>query len=105
MILKMLIENECNNTDLCKEHGMSLYIETQGKKLLFDTGASGAFLDNVAKMGMDIQGIDDVIISHAHSDHSGGLPGFLEVNKKAPVFISDRAKRDYYIKLTGYPLD
>ena len=99
MIIKMLIENECENTDLHKEHGISLYIETEGKKLLFDTGRSGAFVDNAAKIGIDVGKIDNVIISHAHSDHGGGLLRFSQVNKHAPVYISDKAQREYYIKL------
>ncbi len=99
MILKMLIENENDNTDLQKEHGMSMYIETDGKKLLFDTGISGAFMDNAAKMCIDIGDIDNVFISHSHSDHGGGLLRFLQVNKKAAVYMSDKAKREYFIKL------
>ncbi len=99
MILKMLIENECKNKDMHKEHGLSLFIEVQGKKLLFDTGASGAFVDNAIRMGINVEDIDNLIISHAHSDHGGGLLRFLQVNKKASVFISDKAKREYYFKL------
>lgn len=109
MILKMLIENECKNKEMRKEHGLSLFIEVQGKKLLFDTGASGAFIDNAAKMDVDVGEIDNVIISHGHSDHGGGLLRFLRNNRHAVVHISDKAKREYYIKLllikanTGIP--
>ncbi|MDF2989167.1 MAG: metal dependent hydrolase, partial [Eubacterium sp.] len=99
MILKMLIENECENTDMRREHGLSLLIEMQGKTLLFDTGASGDFVDNAVKMGVNVEDIDTVIISHAHSDHGGGLHRFLKLNKKAAVYISDKAKREYYFKL------
>ena len=38
MKLHMLIENESNISGLVKEHGISLYIEFMGTKLLFDTG-------------------------------------------------------------------
>lgn len=99
MKLRMLIENESEREDLCKEHGICLHIEMQGKKLLFDTGASGKFMDNAKKMGVDIGDIDKVIISHAHSDHCGGLLGFLDTNKKAPVYMSIKARREYYINM------
>ena len=98
MKLKMLIENKSNNQDLHKEHGIALYIETQEKKLLFDTGESGAFMDNAVKMGVDVNSINDIILSHAHSDHCGGLPRLLKVNNTAPVYISDKARREYYYK-------
>lgn len=99
MKLKMLIENKSEQMDLREEHGISLHIETDGKKFLFDTGASGAFIDNAKKMGVDIKDVDKLIISHAHSDHCGGLLRFLDINKKAPLYISDKAKREYYISI------
>lgn len=99
MFLKMLIENECEYTGMRKEHGLSIYIEFQGSKILFDTGATGSFADNAAKMGISVKDVDKLIISHAHSDHSGGLSRFLELNGKAPVYISRGATQDYYVKL------
>jgi Metal-dependent hydrolases of the beta-lactamase superfamily II len=99
MILKMLIENECSDKDLRKEHGLSLYLENQGRRLLFDTGASSAFIGNAGKMGINIDDIDHVVISHAHSDHGGGLLKFLESNSKASVFISDKSRNEFYFKM------
>lgn len=55
------------------EHGLSLYIEFQGKKILFDTGQSGAFIKNAEKLGKTITGIDYLTVSHGHYDHSGGV--------------------------------
>lgn len=96
MILRMLIENESNTAKFDKEHGISLLIEFQGRKLLFDTGASGTFVDNAIKMGIDIRDVDTVILSHAHSDHSGGLPRFLGINSHAPVYVSEKSRLEYY---------
>lgn len=40
-----LIENNSDdNGQLLYEHGLSLYIETDGKNILFDTGESGNFI-------------------------------------------------------------
>lgn len=55
------------------EHGFSAYIEAEGKRILFDTGYSGAFLQNAAKMGIDLFDLDYIVLSHGHFDHTGGL--------------------------------
>lgn len=109
MLLKMLIENETQNTlpnghgsaALRHEHGLSLYIETEGARLLLDTGASGAFVENAARMGVDLAAIDMAVMSHAHVDHTGGLPAFLSANSKAPVYISDKAAKEYSIRVSS----
>jgi len=81
-----LIENHVNSPGLVAEHGLSLYIDTGNKKILFDTGQSGLFIQNAQKLGIDIREIDLLVISHGHYDHTGGLYQFLEVNKKATVY-------------------
>jgi 7,8-dihydropterin-6-yl-methyl-4-(beta-D-ribofuranosyl)aminobenzene 5'-phosphate synthase len=61
------------------EHGLAILIETEGKRLLFDTGQSGTvLLRNLGLLGVDPGTIDALAISHAHYDHTGGLPALLE---------------------------
>jgi 7,8-dihydropterin-6-yl-methyl-4-(beta-D-ribofuranosyl)aminobenzene 5'-phosphate synthase len=55
------------------EPGLSFLIETEGKKILFDTGYSDLFLQNAGKMGISLLDLDMVVLSHGHLDHSGGL--------------------------------
>lgn len=55
------------------EHGLSFYIEGDQKKILFDTGASNIFLKNAEKLGLDLDSIDMVVLSHGHFDHGDGL--------------------------------
>ena len=44
MIIKVLVENTSISKDFGSEHGLSLYIETKDKKILFDVGASDLYL-------------------------------------------------------------
>ena len=61
------------------EPGVSYFIETGGKKILFDTGYSGGFIDNALKMGINPASIDTLVLSHGHIDHTGGLEPLLRL--------------------------
>jgi len=76
-----LIENSADEgSGLECEHGLSFFIEKDGKKILFDTGQTGKFLNNAAKLGVDLSYLDYVVISHGHYDHSGGFTSLAEVS-------------------------
>jgi 7,8-dihydropterin-6-yl-methyl-4-(beta-D-ribofuranosyl)aminobenzene 5'-phosphate synthase len=78
MKITTLIENKnTENPELISEHGLSLFIEKNGKKILFDTGSSGIFTENARKLSIDISAVDLTIISHGHYDHGGGLKAFF----------------------------
>ncbi len=78
-----LIENmEDDHGELVAEHGLSLYIEFDSKKILFDTGQTGAFVDNAKKCNKSLEDLDYVIMSHGHYDHSGGFRRLLSIMGK-----------------------
>lgn len=93
MIIVTLIENLTYKQGLVAEHGLSLYLETDNKKILFDTGQSGLFMQNAEKLGIHIENIDSLVLSHGHYDHTGGLYPFLQKNTKAKVY----AKNEIFI--------
>lgn len=101
MKIVTLIENEISEDQvkLKTESGLSLYVETGNKKILFDTGSSGAFAENADRLGVDISKVDMVIVSHAHYDHTGGLEKFFQLNSFAKVYINEQAKGSYFYKL------
>lgn len=88
MKITCLVENTCYNENLECEHGLSLFIETEKAKILFDMGQTDLFYKNALKLGIDIADVDFAVLSHGHYDHGGGLKKFLEVNKTAPVYIN-----------------
>lgn len=89
MVIKVLVDNRTlEESDLVCEHGLSLYVECDGAAFLVDTGASGAFLKNACAMGTDVAAVDFCLISHGHSDHSGGLRHFLELDSRAKIILS-----------------
>lgn len=96
MKLVTLIEDTCAHPECCSEHGLSVYIETGNHKILMDTGATNAFIGNAAKLSVDLEKVDTVIISHGHYDHAGGLLAFCEINKNAQIYMQRTATRDFY---------
>lgn len=96
MKIVTLVENTTLRSDLCCEHGLSLYIETGKYKLLFDAGQSDAFAKNADILGVDLASVDFAILSHGHYDHGGGLPHFLARNHHAPVYLSCHAFEPHY---------
>ena len=78
------------------EHGLSFYIETKKHKLLLDTGATAAFIDNAKALGIDLTKVDAVIISHGHYDHTGGLLAFAKINPNAKIYIQKSALGEFY---------
>ena len=96
MRITSLVENTALNDNFHVEHGLSLYIETEGHRLLFDMGQTSFFVENARKLGIDLADVDTAVLSHGHYDHGGGLKKFLEINHKAPVYLSRYAFEPHY---------
>ena len=69
------------------EHGFSLWIDADGRGILYDTGVSEKTFENAARLGIDIASAECAVISHGHYDHAGGLRYFLEHNAAAGVCL------------------
>lgn len=58
-----------------------IYIDGNDDQVLVDTG-TGMFIDRLEKalkdVGSSLEGITDVVLTHSHIDHIGGLIGVLE---------------------------
>lgn len=85
-----LIENMTTKEELIPEHGLSLVVEKDGFKVLFDTGSTGQFMDNAKNLDIDLEEIDTVILSHNHYDHARGFVPFVKQRKNPlKLYISD----------------
>jgi len=86
MKLTVLVDNNTYIDRYFKgEPGVSYLIEDGETSILFDTGYSGLFIENAAKMGIDIANVDYVAISHGHNDHTWGLGHLISNFTEASV--------------------
>lgn len=91
-----LIEDTQGRKDLHYEHGLSFYIRTENHSVLLDTGASGDFVENAIKLGIDLREIDTLILSHGHYDHTGGVMRFARINPTAKIYLHALAGGEYF---------
>ena len=111
MKISVLVENTISenlaekNLPLQAEHGLSLFIQTQNKNILFDMGQTNLFSKNASLLGINLQSVDFAVLSHGHYDHGGlpslqnesyGIEEFLNQNKNAPIFINKNSFSQNY---------
>lgn len=100
--IHVLAENTACSAKYGCEHGVSLYMVTDRHNILFDSGQSNLLIHQAALLGADLGKVDLAVLSHGHYDHGGGLEGFLEVNKTAPVYLHKTAFGAYYNQAGQY---
>jgi 7,8-dihydropterin-6-yl-methyl-4-(beta-D-ribofuranosyl)aminobenzene 5'-phosphate synthase len=81
------------------EWGASIHIGWHNLAILFDMGASGAFADNAAALGLSLDRVEFAVLSHAHRDHGGGLARFVTENSSAPVWAHRTIAADLRLNL------
>ena len=98
---------------LTLDWGFAALVEYGGKRILFDTGNnSQIFEHNVKALGVDLQKLDFVVMSHRHGDHMGGLVYLLKVNptvqiyapkERSGVYGDDQPSSTWYRKDASLP--
>jgi len=83
--ITILVDNQAGDK-LIAEHGLSLWIETEGKHILFDTGQGNALEVNAHVLGVDLGMTDILVLSHGHYDHTGGIAQVLQQAHNAGIY-------------------
>jgi len=72
------------------EWGFAALVESDGHRILVDTGARPmTVLSNAKDLGIDLSDVKEVVLTHNHDDHTGGLVTMRrELMKKNPAALS-----------------
>ncbi len=82
MKIRVLVENNSRiDNYLLSQAALSFYIEIDDKKILFDTGYSDILIKNAKSLDIDLNKLTDIVLSHGHNDHTGGLK-YLDLKNK-----------------------
>ncbi len=98
MRLVTLIENTRANEKLRCEHGLCFYLEQDGKKFLIDSGASDKLFVNAKYMKIDLSGLDCIMVSHNHYDHTGGLETLIRRYPDLKIYAKAACNNQFFHK-------
>ena len=113
MKLTCLVDNTVKSSSpYWGEHGLSFLIESENRRVLFDTGASGTvLLHNLSMADTSPRRISALVLSHGHLDHTGGLAALLEqrpglaVHAHPDVLRERFSRRDTEVRSVGLPME
>ena len=101
--ITILYDNMKYDPALTTAWGYSALIEYMGETTLFDTGGDGAtLLRNMQILGTDPTKIERVVLSHNHSDHTGGLMALLELGIRPTIYMPPSFPEDFKQRLAEY---
>ena len=88
MTITVIYDNYQDREGLETAWGFSCVIQGMERTLLFDTGADGrVLLSNMRQCGIEPGTIENVIISHQHWDHLGGIYTALAESREIPMYL------------------
>ncbi|WPF89031.1 MBL fold metallo-hydrolase [Cyanobacterium aponinum AL20118] len=94
--ITILVENTAGGRGLLGEHGLSFLIEADNSRILFDTGQGMTLIHNGDILGVSLNNLDAIALSHGHYDHSGGLVHLLPLCKNTDLYLHPNALMPKY---------
>jgi 7,8-dihydropterin-6-yl-methyl-4-(beta-D-ribofuranosyl)aminobenzene 5'-phosphate synthase len=89
--ITILLENSVHRAGLAAEHGLCVQVQFRGQSLLLDTGQTDLVALNAQQLGVSLAGLNAIVLSHGHYDHTGGVPAVLASAQNAKVFAHPTA--------------
>lgn len=89
--ITLLVENTAQGPGVQAEHGLSYWIEHRGRRVLLDTGQGGVLAGNANRLGVPLQDLDALVLSHGHYDHTGGAAEALRTDRPVAIYAHPAA--------------
>jgi 7,8-dihydropterin-6-yl-methyl-4-(beta-D-ribofuranosyl)aminobenzene 5'-phosphate synthase len=107
--ITIIADNTAARSDLRTEHGFACWVEANGHRLLFDTGAGQVLRVNATTLGVPLEQAEAIALSHGHYDHTGGLPEVWTAPDTTSLYLHAGALANRYrvaatgVKVIGMP--
>lgn len=98
LTIKVLATDCAGQKGLLGEVGLSMLIEFDGRKILFDTGQGLALKYNSNLLKINLHDIESIVLSHGHWDHTSGLAMLSQMIESKKVYLHPDAFLKRYIK-------
>ena len=103
--LSVLVDDTAVSDHYMSEHGFSILVELpNGHRWLVDTGMTDVYLENARRMGVSLDDLTGIAISHGHDDHTGGLTFYPRLKGRPPVYGHPYIWHKTYQVKTGEPV-
>jgi 7,8-dihydropterin-6-yl-methyl-4-(beta-D-ribofuranosyl)aminobenzene 5'-phosphate synthase len=96
--ITVLVENTAGGPNVLAEHGLSYWIEHNGRYILLDSGQGGVLASNAYKLGVPLRKINALVLSHGHYDHTGGVAEALKSTQSVKVYAHPAAFARKFIR-------
>ncbi len=94
--LTVVVDNHAAR-GLAAEHGFALWLQYEGHTIMFDTGNKDTLLPNSQALGLDLAKVSDLVLSHGHYDHTGGIDVILEQAGNVEVYLHQAVFQPRYV--------
>jgi 7,8-dihydropterin-6-yl-methyl-4-(beta-D-ribofuranosyl)aminobenzene 5'-phosphate synthase len=102
--ITVVMDNQVHRQGLTAEHGLSIHVVYGRRSILFDTGQTNHVLRNAQVLGLALNRLDAIVLSHGHYDHSGALAELCQQAKNARIFMHPTALCPRYSAKNDGPL-
>jgi 7,8-dihydropterin-6-yl-methyl-4-(beta-D-ribofuranosyl)aminobenzene 5'-phosphate synthase len=96
--ITVLAENTAHGPSVLAEHGLSYWIEHDGKHILLDSGQGGVLATNAYKLKLPLYDLYALILSHGHYDHTGGVAEALKHDRPVAIYANPAAFAKKYAR-------
>lgn len=93
--IRIVVDNKAAD-GFVAEHGFALWLEADERMVLFDTGNKDALQPNSRKLNLSFTDLTDLVLSHGHYDHTGGVETVLQETSTIQLYLHQAAMQPRY---------